>query len=612
MHGITHLYRQHAVEKQLSGGESWSRQIYPGYSSSADASSQGSRLYSVDSSSSSSSNSNNSGGGAGGAAAGENLGGVTGSAYAQWQSDRHSLPQAVPDAPRSLANHHYRNSPTHHAHHQQQPTSGSLKRTPSSKRSFLERSHSPAIYGSMRRSAAPDFGSPPSTAPVGGGGYFPHDLDDIYESQGDHQYFTHTGASGQQQQRPTAISIFHRVSAAHTSLDDYTLPGESSRQSMNSTDSGTSSGPFSRQRFDNSSFVKSISIEEQEQQHSPHKEGHSKHGKHHHHHHHHHHSIHELVKHFGKKMHLWPRKHHDAQSVCTSPQNDPQENFRTRSKSLDVNTLSRPNRILDDCGATYKIFDRIVKEGAHMRRASADLEKRRASVGAAGRGLRGDGTLDPHHAAILFRDSRGCLLFESGFFMYRRRYSAFESSTPRVGVLPSPPPQHVIAPKTPPKLSVHFDPNLPKDNDSNNNLCSENANAKNGRKARSLSNSPQYHRKKRYGHLPSLMANNGPTASSNYQLLNSSNLRDLVDGQRHSQHVSRRDDNNGSMQQTLVYERRRVSSAHSSPSPSHHSPVHQCLLMRRRSDYSVEQIEQWKRQQQLLPRSGRKISHYYL
>ncbi|KMZ02232.1 uncharacterized protein LOC6727226 isoform X3 [Drosophila simulans] len=406
MHGITHLYRQHAVEKQLSGGESWSRQIYPSYGSSADASSQGSRLYSVDSSSSSSSNSNNSGGGGSGSAGGENLGGVTGSAYAQWQSDRHSLPQAVPDAPRSLANHHYRNSPTHQAHYQQ-PTSGSLKRTPSSKRSFLERSHSPAIYGSMRRSAGPDFGSPPPTAPVGGGGYFPHDLDDIYESQADHQYFTHTGASGPQQQRPTAISIFHRVSAAHTSLDDYTLPGDASRQSMNSTDSGVSSGPFNRQRFDNSSFAKSLSIDEQDPQHSPHKDGHSKHGKHHHHHSHHHHSIHELVKHFGKKMHLWPRKHHDAQSVCTSPQNDPQENFRTRSKSLDVNTLSRPNRILDDCGATYKIYDRIVKEGAHMRRASADLEKRRASVGAAGRGLRGDGTLDPHHAAILFRDSRG-------------------------------------------------------------------------------------------------------------------------------------------------------------------------------------------------------------
>ncbi|XP_036672631.3 uncharacterized protein SNF4Agamma isoform X3 [Drosophila suzukii] len=437
MHGITHLYRQHAVEKQLSGGESWSRQIYPSYGSSADASSQGSRLYSVDSSSSSSSNSNNSGGGGGGGGAsggGENLGGVTGSAYAQWQSDRHSLPQAVPDAPRSLANHHYRNSPTHHAHSQQQPqpTSGSLKRTPSSKRSFLERSHSPAIYGSMRRSAGPDFGSPPPTAPAGGGGYFPHDLDDIYESQADHQYFTHTGASGQQQQRPTAISIFHRVSAAHTSLDDYVLPGESSRQSMNSTDSGVSNGPFNRQRFDNSSFAKSLSIDEQEQQHSPHKEGHGKHGKHHHHHHHHHHSIHELVKHFGKKMHLWPRKHHDAQSVCTSPQNDPQENFRTRSKSLDVNTLSRPNRILDDWGATYKIYDRIVKEGAHMRRASADLEKRRASVGAAGRGLRGDGTLDPHHAAILFRDSRGLPVADP--FLEKVNLSDFEEDDSQIFV----------------------------------------------------------------------------------------------------------------------------------------------------------------------------------
>lgn len=49
----------------------------------------------------------------------------------------------------------------------------------------------------------------------------------------------------------------------------------------------------------------------------------------------------------------------------------------------------------------------LLYSGAHMRRASADLEKRRASVGAAGRSFRGDGTLDPHHAAILFRDSRG-------------------------------------------------------------------------------------------------------------------------------------------------------------------------------------------------------------
>ncbi|XP_037946738.1 uncharacterized protein LOC119678764 isoform X2 [Teleopsis dalmanni] len=49
----------------------------------------------------------------------------------------------------------------------------------------------------------------------------------------------------------------------------------------------------------------------------------------------------------------------------------------------------------------------LAVQSAHMRRASADLEKRRASIGTAGRGLRGDGTLDPYHAAILFRDSRG-------------------------------------------------------------------------------------------------------------------------------------------------------------------------------------------------------------
>ncbi|XP_022215957.2 uncharacterized protein LOC111069986 isoform X4 [Drosophila obscura] len=309
--------------------------------------------------------------------------------------------------------------------------------------------------------------------------------------------------------------------------------------------------------------------------------------------------------------------------------------------------------------------------------------------------------------------------------MYRRRYSAFEPSAPRVGVLPSPAVPHGAATsKLPqgsslsasphhqngPKLSVRFDPNLPIDNDSNNNSngksssnsssSSESQNAKISRKARSLSNSPLYHRKKRYSHLPGLMSGgNGPStaASVNYQLLNSANIKDFVDGQRHSQHVSRRDDSSQSstksssnkssksttkcskidgkkltatltaamsssllrrkahsnhsqqqqqmeqqqqqqqqqrnhntiangprhslghspvsfstrgdfatVQQALVYERRRVSSAHSSPRT--HSPVHQCMLMRRRSDYSVEQIEQWKRQQQLLPRSGRKIS----
>lgn len=71
----------------------------------------------------------------------------------------------------------------------------------------------------------------------------------------------------------------------------------------------------------------------------------------------------------------------------------------------------------------------FLSSGAHMRRASAELaERRRASFGSRSNfsviisfssfsnvnlfslpivGLRADGTLDPHHAAILFRDSRG-------------------------------------------------------------------------------------------------------------------------------------------------------------------------------------------------------------
>lgn len=163
MHGISHLYRQHAVEKQISVGsagvgasstDSWSQQNSV-KSSYEPSSLQGHTLYSMESSSnSSSSNSNNSNN--------STLGGVTGSAFGQWQTERHSQPQAVPDAHKSLANHHYNNSPFQKTSGGEQSgqrssydscytsgsgISGSLKRTPSSKRSFFERSHSPAIYG---------------------------------------------------------------------------------------------------------------------------------------------------------------------------------------------------------------------------------------------------------------------------------------------------------------------------------------------------------------------------------------------------------------------------------------------------------------------------------
>lgn len=209
-----------------------------------------------------------------------------------------------------------------------------------------------------------DFSNSPPQA-----GFFPHDLDDIYESKQDHQYFTYSGHSTQRQERPSINSIFHRVGAAPNSLDEYS--GSPLRHSLD----------IPRYRFDNTSFVKSLSINEDEDAghvSSPkdHKHKH-KDKDHHHHHHHHHHSIQELLKTFGKKVHIWPRKSHDntTNSVCTSPQNDPQENFRSRSKSLDVNTINRPNRILEDCGATYKIFDKIVKEGNSKGKGNIFLTK---------------------------------------------------------------------------------------------------------------------------------------------------------------------------------------------------------------------------------------------
>lgn len=60
--------------------------------------------------------------------------------------------------------------------------------------------------------------------------------------------------------------------------------------------------------------------------------------------------------------------------------------------------------------ATSMLQHQLATQSAIMRRASAELEKRRASTGAT-RGLRADGTLDPYYAAILFRDSRGVRRF---------------------------------------------------------------------------------------------------------------------------------------------------------------------------------------------------------
>lgn len=77
-------------------------------------------------------------------------------------------------------------------------------------------------------------------------------------------------------------------------------------------------------------------------------------------HNHHHHSIQELIRHFGKKVHNWRGDTSYRRNSCTENGNKYEEDFRSRSKSLDAAT---GRRVLSDCEATYRIYESILKEG---------------------------------------------------------------------------------------------------------------------------------------------------------------------------------------------------------------------------------------------------------
>lgn len=88
-----------------------------------------------------------------------------------------------------------------------------------------------------------------------------------------------------------------------------------------------------------------------------------------------HHSIQELIRTFGKKVGNW---RHDSgegrRGSCANPvisaqkQSTESDEFRTRSKSLDCEHLLQISKrsVLDDCGATYKIYDEILREGMYI------------------------------------------------------------------------------------------------------------------------------------------------------------------------------------------------------------------------------------------------------
>lgn len=88
-----------------------------------------------------------------------------------------------------------------------------------------------------------------------------------------------------------------------------------------------------------------------------------------------HHSIQDLIRTFSKKVGHW---RHDAsegrRGSCANPvisavaQPTESEEFRIRSKSLDCDHLPKVSKrsVLEDCGATYKIFEEILEQGKHV------------------------------------------------------------------------------------------------------------------------------------------------------------------------------------------------------------------------------------------------------
>uniref|UniRef100_A0A182NSA9 Uncharacterized protein n=1 Tax=Anopheles dirus TaxID=7168 RepID=A0A182NSA9_9DIPT len=441
MHGIQHLFRQHALEKQAStdswhsangsvvGGNS-SNQTLQGGSSSTMSSSGSSQHHRTPNDRSQSID--------------ESQVSLASEDYRLASSPRHIMSGASVRSPTSPQEYYNlgisiprgRKSPENRGGSQCSELgagANGVKRM--SKRTPDPRSN---VYNpSARRGSLESACSPPNSHHYNTAGYFPHDLDDIYEYKTDHQYFTHTGAYQHPAYPLTSDHqrnlLFQRNHGFH-SLDEYASSGVSSSNSSNNRLLGY------RNRFDNSSFARKLT---QSISQSSIDSGHSSTSKSSNNNHekrnrekggtggsHHHHSITEMLKHLGKKAHIWPGGRTRHASISEDHSVDrrsggvgagdgdgliahPREDFRTRSRSLDVD---QTRRILDDCESTYKIYNKILREGktatgahlpAHMRRASAELaERRRASLGAT-RGLRADGTLDPYHAAILFRDSRG-------------------------------------------------------------------------------------------------------------------------------------------------------------------------------------------------------------
>lgn len=118
----------------------------------------------------------------------------------------------------------------------------------------------------------------------------------------------------------------------------------------------------------------------------------------------------EMIRQFGKKLGHFRRQSESCQDSPSPKAENHGDDFRNRSLSLDGRTAAKrrlPVPFESDCETTYRIYESILRQGAH-RRSSLDTASRQLSIGTQTALHRvPDAYLDPVRAAILFRDARG-------------------------------------------------------------------------------------------------------------------------------------------------------------------------------------------------------------
>lgn len=233
-------------------------------------------------------------------------------------------------------------------------------------RSLRGPSGSPFEFASSPRDRYPNFAS-----------YFREVIES--RSASSHQYYhTHQADYGRRNESERSARPDYRQFASplyNDAMDDI-QEYEYSKCEQYGEISNTKEGhtPY-KNKLDDKSFAQKLtecaSSAKEKEQHSNERRGSGSSGSSHRHK---HHSIQELIRTFSKKVGHWRHDSGEGRSgsyanPVISPETQPtkSDEFRSRSKSLDCDQLhiNSQRSVLEDCGATYKIFDEILREGMY-------------------------------------------------------------------------------------------------------------------------------------------------------------------------------------------------------------------------------------------------------